>query len=54
MTTTVSNYVFKAIEEFDYNIEYAAEALNYALAYMIPTPWHDVNGRLSAEGYSMM
>ncbi|NQY01256.1 MAG: hypothetical protein HRT70_09070 [Flavobacteriaceae bacterium] len=33
MTTTVSNYVFKAIEEFDYNIEYAAEALNYALAY---------------------
>ena len=33
MTKTVNNYVFKAMEEFDYNIEYAAEALNYALAY---------------------
>lgn len=33
MTKNTSHYVFKAMEEFDCNIEYAAEALNYALAY---------------------
>ena len=33
MTKNINNYVFKAMEEFDYNIEFAAEALNYALAY---------------------
>jgi tetratricopeptide (TPR) repeat protein len=33
MTKAINNYVFKAMEEFDYNIEFAAEALNYALAY---------------------
>ena len=50
MTTTVSNYVFKAIEEFDYNIEYAAEALNYALAYDdINTMALTLMGRLYAE-----
>lgn len=29
----INNYVFKAMEDFDYNIESAVEALNYALAY---------------------
>jgi len=33
MTKTTNHYVFKAMEDFDYNIEYAAEALEYALAY---------------------
>ncbi len=33
MGNYTNNYVFKAMEEFDYNIEYAAEALNYALSY---------------------
>lgn len=33
MTKNINNYVFKAMEEFDYNMEFAVEALNYALAY---------------------
>ena len=33
MTKNINQYVFKAMEDFDYNIEYAAEALGYALAY---------------------
>lgn len=33
MTREINNYVFKAMEDFDYNIEFAAEALGYALAY---------------------
>jgi tetratricopeptide (TPR) repeat protein len=31
--TKTNHYVFKAMEDFDYNIEFAAEALEYALAY---------------------
>ena len=55
MTTTVSNYVFKAIEEFDYNIEYAAEALNYALAYDdTNTMALTLMGGYMQKGYSMM
>ena len=33
MTKYVNNYVFKAMSEFEYNVETAAEALHYALAY---------------------
>lgn len=33
MTKNINHYVFKAMEEFEYNIEYAAEALGYALSY---------------------
>jgi tetratricopeptide (TPR) repeat protein len=33
MTKTTNHYVFKAMENFDYSIEFAAEALEYALAY---------------------
>jgi tetratricopeptide (TPR) repeat protein len=50
MTKTTNHYVFKAMEEFDYNIEFAVEALEYALAYdenntMVLT----LMGRLYAE-----
>tara|TARA_R110000787_G_scaffold265195_1_gene371163 strand:+ start:3425 stop:3949 length:525 start_codon:yes stop_codon:yes gene_type:complete len=33
MGTTNNNYVYKAMEYFDYDIESTAEALNYALSY---------------------
>lgn len=50
MTKTTNHYVFKAMEDFDYNIEFAAEALEYALAYdETNTMALTLMGRLYAE-----
>ena len=50
MKKTINTYVIKALEEFDYNIEYAVEALGYALAYdEYDTIALTLMGRLYAE-----